>query len=68
MPPPEEREQRLMLTYMLDTNICIHVMKNYPLDLREKFNSLARATLHLEHHARRIALWRREVSTPNRPT
>ena len=30
-----------MLTYMLDTNICIHVMKNYPLDLREKFNSLA---------------------------
>jgi len=30
-----------MLTYMLDTNICIYVMKNYPLDLREKFNSLA---------------------------
>ena len=30
-----------MLTYMLDTNICIHVMKSYPLDLREKFNSLA---------------------------
>src|SRR6202158_3480164 len=30
-----------MLTYMLDTNICIHVMKIYPLDLREKFNSLA---------------------------
>ncbi len=30
-----------MLTYMLDTNICIYVMKKYPLDLREKFNSLA---------------------------
>jgi tRNA(fMet)-specific endonuclease VapC len=30
-----------MLTYMLDTNICIHVMKNYPQALREKFNSLA---------------------------
>ena len=30
-----------MLIYMLDTNICIYVMKNYPLDLREKFNSLA---------------------------
>jgi tRNA(fMet)-specific endonuclease VapC len=30
-----------MLTYMLDTNICIYVMKNYPQDLREKFNSLA---------------------------
>ena len=30
-----------MLTYMLDTNICIYVMKNYPLALREKFNSLA---------------------------
>src|SRR5260370_35692030 len=30
-----------MLTYMLDTNICIYVMKNYPIDLRDKFNSLA---------------------------
>jgi tRNA(fMet)-specific endonuclease VapC len=30
-----------MLTYMLDTNICIHVMKNYPEKLREKFNALA---------------------------
>ncbi|MBB3393329.1 tRNA(fMet)-specific endonuclease VapC [Rhizobium sp. BK275] len=30
-----------MLTYMLDTNICIHVMKHYPLELREKFNLLA---------------------------
>ena len=29
-----------MLTYMLDTNICIYVMKNYPLDLRKKFNAL----------------------------
>ena len=30
-----------MLTYMLDTNVCIYVMKNYPLALREKFNALA---------------------------
>jgi tRNA(fMet)-specific endonuclease VapC len=30
-----------MLTYMLDTNICIYVMRNYPLDLCEKFNALA---------------------------
>jgi tRNA(fMet)-specific endonuclease VapC len=30
-----------MLTYMLDTNICIYVMKNYPLSLLEKFNALA---------------------------
>jgi tRNA(fMet)-specific endonuclease VapC len=30
-----------MLTYMLDTNICIYVMKNYPRDLQDKFNSLA---------------------------
>jgi tRNA(fMet)-specific endonuclease VapC len=30
-----------MLAYMLDTNICIYVMKNYPQELRGKFNSLA---------------------------
>jgi tRNA(fMet)-specific endonuclease VapC len=30
-----------MLTYMLDTNICIYVMKHYPLELLEKFNGLA---------------------------
>ena len=30
-----------MLTYMLDTNICIYVMKNYPANLLEKFNNLA---------------------------
>ncbi|OLP62542.1 plasmid maintenance protein [Xaviernesmea oryzae] len=30
-----------MLTYMLDTNICIYVMKNLPLDLRDRFNALA---------------------------
>jgi len=30
-----------MLAYMLDTNICIYVMKNYPQTLREKFNVLA---------------------------
>ena len=30
-----------MLIYMLDTNICIYVMKLYPLELREKFNTLA---------------------------
>jgi tRNA(fMet)-specific endonuclease VapC len=30
-----------MLAYMLDTNICIHVMKTYPIALRDKFNALA---------------------------
>lgn len=30
-----------MLAFLLDTNICIYVIKNYPSDLREKFNSLA---------------------------
>jgi len=30
-----------MITYMLDTNICIYVMRSYPLDLLEKFNALA---------------------------
>ena len=30
-----------MLAYMLDTNICIYVMKTYPPALREKFNALA---------------------------
>lgn len=30
-----------MLAYMLDTNICIYVMKMYPPKLLEKFNSLA---------------------------
>ena len=30
-----------MLRYMLDTNICIYVIKNRPAELRERFNSLA---------------------------
>ena len=30
-----------MLTYMLDTNICIYVMKTYPPAVREKFNALS---------------------------
>ena len=30
-----------MLQYMLDTNICIYVIKNYPPKLRETFNRLA---------------------------
>lgn len=30
-----------MLAYMLDTNICIRVMKTYPPGVREKFNTLA---------------------------
>lgn len=30
-----------MLAYMLDTNICIYVMKNQPEHLRHKFNGLA---------------------------
>lgn len=30
-----------MLKYMLDTNICIYVIKTYPAKLRETFNRLA---------------------------
>ena len=30
-----------MLRYMLDTNICIYVIKNRPEGLRERFNTLA---------------------------
>ncbi|HSK40465.1 MAG TPA: tRNA(fMet)-specific endonuclease VapC [Arenibaculum sp.] len=30
-----------MLRYMLDTNICIYVVKNRPAGLRERFNELA---------------------------
>lgn len=30
-----------MLAYLLDTNICIYVMKTYPPELRERFNALA---------------------------
>jgi tRNA(fMet)-specific endonuclease VapC len=30
-----------MLQYMLDTNICIYVIKSYPPELRERFNRLA---------------------------
>ncbi|MDR3468550.1 MAG: tRNA(fMet)-specific endonuclease VapC [Xanthobacteraceae bacterium] len=30
-----------MFGYMLDTNICIYVMKTYPPNLLEKFNTLA---------------------------
>ena len=30
-----------MLTYMLDTDICIYVMKNYPAELRDRFDRLA---------------------------
>ena len=30
-----------MPRYMLDTNICIYVMKTYPPAVREKFNALA---------------------------
>jgi tRNA(fMet)-specific endonuclease VapC len=30
-----------MLEYMLDTDICIYVMKNHPAELRRRFNRLA---------------------------
>jgi tRNA(fMet)-specific endonuclease VapC len=30
-----------MPEYMLDTNICIYVMKNHPAELRQRFNRLA---------------------------
>src|SRR5215468_5141953 len=44
-----------MLQYMLDTNICIYVIKNYPPKLRA-FQSTRRATLHIERYARGAAL------------
>jgi tRNA(fMet)-specific endonuclease VapC len=30
-----------MMRYMLDTSICIHVIRNYPPELQERFNLLA---------------------------
>lgn len=30
-----------MLRFMLDTNICIHVIKDHPEELRERFNAFA---------------------------
>ena len=30
-----------MLQYMLDTNICIYVLRNHPAELREQFNRVA---------------------------
>jgi tRNA(fMet)-specific endonuclease VapC len=30
-----------MLQYMLDTSICIHVIRNYPPELRQRFDRLA---------------------------
>jgi tRNA(fMet)-specific endonuclease VapC len=30
-----------MLEYMLDTNICIYVIRNYPPELQDRFNRLA---------------------------
>ncbi len=55
-----------MLQYMLDTNICIYVIKSYPPELRERFNNCAEqlcvssitlAELHYgaEKSARRLA-------------
>src|ERR1700733_2120578 len=54
-----------MLQYMLDTNICIYVIKNYPPKLRERFerfsenlciSSITLAELHygVEKSARRL--------------
>jgi len=30
-----------MLEYMLDTNICIYIMKNHPARIRDRFNELS---------------------------
>ncbi len=40
-PPVQGARADLMLQYMLDTNICIYVIKNYPAELRERFNQHA---------------------------
>ena len=55
----------LMLTYMLDTNICIYVMKTYP-PAFARSSTAGRPALHIEHHAWRTALWRREIGPPSR--
>jgi tRNA(fMet)-specific endonuclease VapC len=39
--PDGEARAILMLRYMLDTNICIYVIKNRPAQLRERFNNIA---------------------------
>jgi tRNA(fMet)-specific endonuclease VapC len=46
-----------MLRYMLDTNICIYVIKDRPTGLRERFNSLADQLCNFCRHARRNDLW-----------
>jgi tRNA(fMet)-specific endonuclease VapC len=38
---PGLKPRPLQKKWLLDTNICIYVIKNYPQALREKFNSLA---------------------------
>lgn len=58
-----------MLTYMLDTNICIYVMKTYPPAVREKFNGLAEQlcissiTLGELHYGAEKSAWRVENLT-----
>ena len=46
------------MTYMLDTNICIYVMKNKPEKvLRPVPRGAGRRALHFLYHAGRIGVW-----------
>lgn len=36
---PSKRESRLMIKYMLDTNIVIYIIKRRPIEILEKFNA-----------------------------
>ena len=56
-----------MLTYMLDTNICIYVMKTYLSARRPReVQRGGGVAMHIEHRAWGIALWRGEVRRPRR--
>ena len=50
-----------MLQYMLDTNICIYVLKSCPEQLRERFNRLAGQALHFYDYPRRTVVRSRKI-------
>jgi hypothetical protein len=74
-PGSRKAQNALMLVYMLDTNICIYVIKRYPLELREKFNTLAEqlcissiTLAELYYGAEKSARRRREPRADHRTT
>jgi predicted nucleic acid-binding protein len=52
-----------MLRYMLDTNICIYVIRTDRKDCANALQQSRGSALHFRRHARRNDLWRREIST-----